>query len=109
MGDIRFQGARVAVQVLGRAELQGIHEDRYNDQVGDLAGTPHEGEVTVVQGSQRGNEGDAHAFGTGIRCSRSQLGHGFSYGNGHHSMLVARRRRPVRGSPAGAALFRDVS
>ena len=56
--EVAVEVARVLVEVLVRAELQRVHEDRDDDRVGELARPLDEGEVPVVQGAQGRHERD---------------------------------------------------
>ena len=58
-GQVLVQGARVLVQVLGRAELERVDEDGDRDRAaraGQLTGPAEQRPVAVVQGAHRRHE-----------------------------------------------------
>ncbi len=73
-GEIGVEGARIAVEVLRRAELQTVHEDAHDHALAVAAGNAHQIEMSFVQiahgrherdpghaakpRAQRGNGGD---------------------------------------------------
>ncbi|GAA3051873.1 hypothetical protein GCM10020000_36500 [Streptomyces olivoverticillatus] len=60
--DVGVEGARIAVEILAGAELQGVDEDGDDDlPVGahELAGGADEGGVALVQGTHRHHDGAA--------------------------------------------------
>src|SRR5690606_14600508 len=59
------EGARVAIEILARAELDTIDEDACGDAVGMFGGLANERDMTVVQVAHGGYESDA--AGTGAR------------------------------------------
>ena len=61
--QVRLQRARVAGEVLGRAELQGVDEDRHRDDPGarHAARVPDQLAVALVQRTHRRDERDAPA------------------------------------------------
>jgi hypothetical protein len=65
LGAVGVPGARVAVEVLVRQELQPVHEDAGDGDVAQPRGLAHEREVAVVQVAHGGHEGGAPAPGKG--------------------------------------------
>src|SRR3989449_8322133 len=54
--------ARVALEILLRAELQRIDEDAQHHAIGMIPGAVHEAQVALVERAHRGDEPDATAF-----------------------------------------------
>src|SRR5207244_9002489 len=54
--------ARVALEILLRAELQRIDEDAQHHAIGMIPGAVHEAQVALVERAHRGDEPDAAAF-----------------------------------------------
>ena len=57
-GQVGLQGPGVGVEVLPRAELQGVDEDGDDDVVGVLTGEADQRDVTLVQGAHGHDHGD---------------------------------------------------
>ena len=68
--------ARVGVEVLGRAELGRVDEQRHHDDVAVLAGAAQQRQVALVEGAHRGDEPDAAARAALGRERLAQLGDG---------------------------------
>jgi hypothetical protein len=69
-GKVPLPIARIAVQVLARPELEGIHEDGNGDEVRLLTDQIHEGEVPFVEETHGGNESQAGTLApTGLESS----------------------------------------
>jgi len=68
-GAIGVPGARVAVEILVRQELQAVHEDAGDQHVAQRPGLAHEGDVAVVQVAHGGHEGRAAGAG-GQGCAQ---------------------------------------
>ena len=83
---VLLERARVAVEVLARAELQGVHEQRHDQgRVGtDLrARTAHQAGVALVHRAHRADEADALAAGAAGREQVGQLLAGAREHQGH--------------------------
>ncbi len=87
--QVGVEVARVAGEVLVRAELGGIDEDRDHDRVRELACPRDVGEVAGVQRTEGGDEGDRSA-GERLAHPRDRRDHGGAAG--HRSMLVGAER-----------------
>ena len=57
-----IESARIAREVFGRAELQRIHEDAHDDDVGNAFGFVDQSEMSLVEGAHRRHERDALAL-----------------------------------------------
>ena len=57
-----IESARIAREVFGRAELQRIHKDAHDDDVGNSFGFVDQSEMSLVEGAHRRHERDALAL-----------------------------------------------
>ena len=102
-GEIRVQVARVAGEVLLRPELQRVHEERDDDEVGHLPRPRDERQVPVVQRAHRRHERDPTSCGPRCGDLRAHLRDGRDRRRHASSSLLPGRRalqqRPLeRGS-----------
>ncbi len=57
--EVVVERARVGIEILSRAELQGIDEDRHDDDAArHPLGGPHQGQMALVQRAHRGHQDD---------------------------------------------------
>ena len=65
---------RVAIEIFVRSELERVHEDRHDDEVGGRAGGPHQRTVALVQEPHRGHDTDPAVARPRLLARGAQVG-----------------------------------
>jgi len=80
--EVLAEGVRILVEVFTRRELEGVHEDGYDDGFAEFVGAPHQREMSLVEGAHRRHQHDVVT----IRQSGPGLGYRLEHEGAGHSL-----------------------